>query len=187
MQQNTPERDTPETAIPDLNQTTSQGLFTDTEWKTLVAAPVKIGRAIIAVSPSGGIGMAREVKALRNGLTEAIQESTNPMLKELGKRAHAEGGMESLWKDVGHTFGDRWDAVNVRKTAITTCQEVVTILKKASPQDTLAYKECLYSASQKVAGAGKEGGFVGMGGKPLSANEESLLKDVADTLGIQRS
>ena len=192
MQQNTPERDTPETTLPDLSSTSSQaasswGPFTEAEWKTLVAAPVKIGRAIIAIAPSGGIGMAKEVHALRQGLTEAIQQSNNPLLKNLGLRAHAEGGMESLWKNVGQTFGDRWDAENVRKTAITTCQEATAILKKASPQDAQAYKECLYSATQKVAEAGKEGGFAGIGGTHLSAPENALLKDVANTLGLQRA
>ncbi len=192
MQQNTPDKDTFDAKLPDLGSATPQtdsswGPFTDTEWKTLVAAPVKVGRAMIAVAPSGGIGMAKEVSALRKGLTEAIQQSNNPMIKQLGLRAHAEGGMESLWKNVGQAFGDRWDAENVRKTAIATCRETATILKKASPQDAQAYKECLYSAAQKVSEASKEGGFVGIGGERISEAETSLLKDVAQTLNIQRT
>ncbi len=192
MQQNTPERDTSDTTLPDLGGASSHaasswGPFNDAEWKTLVAAPVKVGRAIIAVAPSGGIGMAKEVRALRQGLTETIQQSNNPLLKNLGLHARAEGGMESLWKNVGNAFGDRWDAENVRKTAIATCQEAATLLKKAAPQDAQAYKECLYTSAQKVAEAGKEGGFAGIGGTRLSDSEQSLLKDVADTLGLQRA
>jgi hypothetical protein len=192
MQQNTPDRDTSDTKIPDLNKDTaragaSQSLFTDAEWKTLVEVPVKIGRAMMAVAPSGAIGMAKEVKALRTGLTEAIQESNNPILKELGWHAHEAGGMESLWQNVGHSFGDRWDATNVLKTAIATCQEAVTILKKASPADAMAYKECVYSAAQKVADAGKEGGFVGIGGVRISEPEKALLKDISNALGLQRA
>lgn len=192
MQQNTPDRDRSDAAIPNWSEAQgmpgqSQSVFADVEWKTLVEAPVKVGRAIMAVSPSGGIGMVKEVKSLRTGLTEAIQESNNPMLKELGWHAHMEGGMETLWKNVGQSVGDRWDAANVRKMAIATCQEAAALLKKVSPQDALAYKECVYAAVQKVALAGKEGGFVGIGSKPLSEAEESLLKDVANALGIQRS
>ena len=194
MQQNTPDKDNPlNPSIPNLSGASPQGessrqsIFTEAEWRTLVEAPVKVGRAIMAVSPSGGIGMAKEVKALRTGLTEAIQESNNPILKELGWHAHMEGGMEALWKNASHAFSDRWDAVNVRKTAVTTCQEAATILKKAPPQDAMAYKECVYSSIQKVALAGKEGGFIGIGGKLISPAEEDLLADVATALDIQRS
>jgi hypothetical protein len=193
MQQNTPDKDTPlNPSIPNLSGAAPQGaagqsIYSEAEWRTLVEAPVKVGRALMAVSPSGAIGMTKEVKALRTGLTDAIQSSNNPILKELGWHAHMEGGMESLWKNAGHAFGDRWDAVNVRKTAVTTCQEAAALLKKAAPQDAAAYKECVYSAVQKVALAGKEGGFMGIGGKLISEAEEELLKDVADALDIQRS
>lgn len=192
MQQNMPDRDTSEPKIPDLKKDTSQAgasqsLFTDAEWKTLVEVPVKIGRAMMAVAPSGALGMAKEVKALRTGLTEAIQGSNNPILKELGWHAREAGGMESLWQNVGHSFGDRWDAATVRKTAIATCQEAVAILKKASPADATAYKECVYSSAQKVADAGKEGGFAGISGERISESEKTLLKDIASALGLQRA
>jgi hypothetical protein len=189
MQQNTPDRepDMPGMGHPAGWGSPTQSPFTDAEWKTLVEAPVKIGRAIIAISPSGGIGMAKEVRALRSGLTEAIEASNNPILKELGWRAHMEGGMESLWQNVSHAFGDRWDAENVRKTAMAAIQEVMLILRKVSPQDAMAYKECIYSAAQKVAYAGKEGGFMGIGGKLVSEPEENFLRDMASTLGLQRS
>jgi hypothetical protein len=193
MQQNTPDRDDQlNPSIPYMGgavprDETGRSIFTEAEWKTLVEVPVKVGRAIMAVSPSGAIGMAKEVKALRTGLTEAIQASDNPILKELGWHAHMEGGMEALWKNVGHVFGDRWDAVNVRKVAVDTCQDAAKILKKAPPQDAQAYKECVYTSVQGVALAGKEGGFVGIGSKVLSQAEEDLLVDVANALNIQRS
>ncbi|MGH2508307.1 MAG: hypothetical protein ACRDHZ_13030, partial [Ktedonobacteraceae bacterium] len=119
MQQNPPDKDIFSGQMPDLSGTVSPaqsswGPFTDREWKTLVAAPVKIGRAIIAVAPSGGIGMAKEVHVLREGLMEAIQQSSNPMIKQLGLHAQVDGGMESLWKQVGQAFSDRWDAQHVR-------------------------------------------------------------------------
>ena len=186
MQQNTPDQDP---NIPNVGGVYPPGMpgqstFTDAEWRTLVEAPVKVGRAIMAVSPSGAIGMAKEVQALRTGLTEAIEESNSPFLRELGWHAHMEGGMEALWKNVGHVFGDRWDAANVRKTAVAICQETAEILKKASSQDALAYKRCIYAAIQKVALSGKEGGFMGIHSKVMSEAEESLLTDVRNALGI---
>lgn len=192
MQQNTPESEPSEAAMPVRGAEIPSALpkwgpFNEEEWKTLVAAPIKVGRAIIAIAPSGGIGMAKEVNALQRGLRDAMQHSTSPLLKNLDVYAQPEKGMQTLWQAVGHAFKDRWDAANVRKTAIATCKEAATVLKKASPQDALAYKECLYAVAQRVAEAAKEGGFAGIGGTNLSEPEKSLLKDVAETLDLKRA
>jgi len=192
MQQNTPERNTPEHAIPGIGNVApvapSGSPFTDAEWKTLIQVPVQVGRAMMAMSPAGGIGMTKEVKALRDSLEETRAATTrNPMLRELG--AHLTGNMESIWSDAGHAFKDRWDAANLRQTAISSCQQVVTLVKKASPQDAIAYKEFVLSLAQKVAEAATEGGFLGIGAnkQAISPEEQSLLNDITKALNMQRS
>lgn len=192
MQQNIPGRDTPESNIPNLSNvapsTAPTGSpFTDMEWRTLVNIPVQIGRAMMAVSPSGAIGTTKEVLALRKCLeTIQAQGISNPMLRQLGQ--HIQGNMESIWDDAGHAFKDRWDAANIRQTTLNACQQAGTLLNKVSPQDAISYKEFVYSVAQKVAEAAKEGGFMGIGaGQTISPPEEALLKDLANTLGLQRS
>jgi len=192
MQKNTPEGDMPERSIPNVGNiptmAPSGSPFTDTEWKTLVTIPIQVGRAVMAVSPSGGIGMTKEVMALRDALekTRAV-ETKNPMLRQLGQ--HLQGNMESIWSEAEHAFKARWDSATVRQTAITACQQAVALLRKASPEDAMAYKEFIYSVAQKVAESSTEGGFMGIkaNASPISPEERTLLRDVANALGIQHS
>lgn len=188
MQQPAPGGEQPNPHIQDLQHlapTDSQ--FTNEEWKLLLEVPVKVGRAIMAVSPSGAVGMSNEIMALRQCFQELIPQSSNSMVQELGQHLQEQSMMSAIWDDAGHAFKDRWDAANVRKTAIAVCQQAVNLLKKVSPQDSQAYKELVYTSAQRIAEAGKEGGFAGIGGQAISEQERVLLKDVANTLGLQRA
>lgn len=188
MQQPTPGGDRPNPNIPDLQHLApADSQFTNEEWKLLLETPVKVGRAMMAVSPSGAVGMSNEIMALRKCFQELIPRSPNPTIREMGKHLQEQSTMSAIWDDAGHAFSDRWDAANVRKTAIATCQQAVSLLKKASAQDAQAYKELVYITAQKVAEAGKEGGFVGIGSEAISEPERVLLKDVANALGLQRA
>jgi hypothetical protein len=188
MQQNTPDRERSERSIPPLGQAApSDSPYTNDEWLLLVETPVKIGRAVMAVSPSGALGMTQEIMALRTCYLDAFQETKTPILLSMRQHLQNQNTMEAIWTDAGHAFGDRWDAANVRQTAITSCQQADTLLKKISPQDAQAYKEFVYKTALKVAEAAREGGFMGVGGITVSAEEKSLLTEIARTLGVQQS
>lgn len=188
MQQDIPDRDRPETNIPNLSSAAPiGGPYTNEEWKVLMDTPVRIGRAMMAVSPSGAIGTSQEIMALRKGTKDALQGSTNSTLKTLSQQLQSQEAMQVLWEDAGHAFQDRWDAATVRKTAISSCQQVVSLLRKGSPQDAQAYKDFVYATARKVAEAAKEGGFMGIGGVAVSAEEKSLLDDISKALEIQRA
>ena len=187
MQQNTPDRERSETHIPNLGQTApANSPYTNDEWLCLVETPVKVGRAMMAVSPSGAIGMTQEILALRKSMTEGLQAAKQPLLVNIRQHVQSQDVMEAIWDDAGHAFGDRWDAANVRQTAIVACQQALTLLKKIAPQDAQAYKEFVYATALKVAQAAKEGGFMGIGGVAVSAEEQSLLNDISRTLGVQQ-
>ncbi len=189
MQPNIPDRDTPATNIPNLSSAIpSGGPYTNEEWKVLAETPVTVCRAMMAISPSGALGSVREVTAMRNSFKEVLQKTTNPMLQKLHQHLQPQESIQALWEDVGRVFKDRWDAASARQTAVTACQQCVTLLKKSSPQDAQAYKEFVYSTAQRVAEASKEGGFLGMGGaKTISDAEQSLLNDISRTLGVSRA
>jgi len=187
-QQPAPGEDRPNPNIPDLqHMAPSDSQFTNEEWKLLIEVPVKVGRAMMAVSPSGAIGMVNEIMALRKCFQELIPKSTSPMIREMGRHLQQQATMSALWDDASHVFSDRWDAANVREISIAACQQAVALLKKVSPQDSQMYKEFVYATAQKVAEAGKEGGFMGVKGEAVSEPERILLKELASTLGLQRA
>lgn len=188
MQQNTPERDRPDASIPNLSQAAPiGGPYTNEEWKVLLDTPVIICRAVMAVSPSGAVGTSQEVIAMRNSLKDVLQKTSNPLLQTVRQHLQSQENAEALWRDVQSSFKDRWDAANVRQTAISACQRCVSLLKKSPAQDAQAYKEFLSTIARKVAEAAKEGGFMGVGGTAISETEQSLLNDISNTLGIPRA
>ncbi len=52
-------------------------------------------------------------------------------------------------------------------------------------QDADEYRLWVITIAQKVAEASKEGGFLGVGGKRVSADETVALKEIAETIGYK--
>ncbi|HEX7733868.1 MAG TPA: hypothetical protein VF458_03370 [Ktedonobacteraceae bacterium] len=188
MQRDYPENERRETNIPNLGQTVpADSPYTNDEWLMLLETPVKIGRAMMAVSPSGAIGTTQELVSLRKSYQDAFQNVTNPILLSMRKHLQDKDSLETLWEDAGYAFGDRWDAANVRQAAITACQQAVALLKKLPAQDAQIYRDFLYGTALKVAQAAKEGGVLGVGGVAVSPEEKSLLNDISQALGLRQS
>ena len=54
--------------------------------------------------------------------------------------------------------------------------------EKAAPEDVQAYKEFVLSVGRAAAEAHKEGGFIGIGGKPVSDEEQAALDEIRGVL-----
>ena len=187
MQQNTPERDQPEANVPHPGQAVpAEAPYTNPEWLCLVETPVKVARAIMAVSPSGALGMTQEIMALRQSMTEGLRAANQPLLAHIRQYVQRQDALEATWDAAGYAFGDRCDATNVRQTAISSCQQALSLLKKASATDAQAYKNFVYATALNVARAAKEGGFMGIGGEAVSTEEQALLTEISRTLGLQQ-
>jgi hypothetical protein len=62
-------------------------------------------------------------------------------------------------------------------------REALAILKeKASADEIEAYRRFVVNLAEAAAKAHKEGGFVGIGGKPVSEREQAALDEIAATL-----
>jgi hypothetical protein len=63
-------------------------------------------------------------------------------------------------------------------------QNALAILEqKATPEDIDAYKRFVMTVAQAAATAHKEGGFLGIGGTPVSAAENQALDEISSALG----
>jgi hypothetical protein len=56
--------------------------------------------------------------------------------------------------------------------------------KGATDADMMAYKRLFYGAAEKTAGAAKEGGFMGIGGKRISDKEQAALDEIKAALEL---
>ena len=62
-------------------------------------------------------------------------------------------------------------------------QAVDIVSKKASPEETQAYRQLFVTIAERAANASKEGGFLGFGGERVSANEKAFLEEVRQAAG----
>ena len=136
---------------------TTKADYTAEEWEVLLRAPVVVGLAVVAASPSGPIGVVQEMSAIGRILGEEPQGAETPAqsLEEL--KAHA----------------------------LQTCREVSALLaRKAPASEADSVKRWLLTVARRVAEAAKEGGVLGIGGVRVSAAEQATLAEVAAVLEV---
>jgi len=53
---------------------------------------------------------------------------------------------------------------------------------KGTDDERKAYKQFVLTVAEAAASANREGGFIGIGGKPVSANEQAALDEISAAL-----
>lgn len=75
------------------------------------------------------------------------------------------------------------DVAGVARTRLAAA--VALIDAKATEDERNAYTQFVLTVAEAAAAANREGGFLGIGGKPVSANEQAALDEIRATLGTQ--
>ena len=157
---------------------TTKADYTAEEWELLTRGPFVAAMAVIAASPSGPIGVIKELSAVGRVLQEASQSGeTNALINALVSDVKA-GYRPSGTTEQGQ------QPEEIKDLALKTCQEVVALLaRKAPAPEAEGFKRWLLMAAQQTAEASKEGGFLGIGGVRVSAAEQAVLAELAGMLG----
>lgn len=153
---------------------TTKADFNAEEWETVTQGPLLAGTLVAAAHRGGTI---RESVAMAKAYTEARkQQGASELLDQLAasppavqaSRLQQGGDLESVV--TGHL------------------REAVGILEpKATPEDVEAYKDFVVHVAMAAAEAHKEGGFLGIGGEHISAEEKKALDKIAAVLGIDET
>ena len=158
---------------------TTKADYTAEEWEVLLRAPVVVGLAVVAASPSGPIGVVQEMSAIGRILGEEPQGAETPAL------------LRALVADfnAGHRPGGVMPSAQsleeLKAHALQTCQEVSALLaRKAPASEAESVKRWLLTVARRVAEAAKEGGVLGIGGVRVSAAEQATLAEVAAVLEV---
>jgi hypothetical protein len=150
---------------------TTKADFNAEEWSTVVDGPLYAGMRVISADRGGTL---RESLAMGRAYQEARERhGDSGLLDELVKSPPA------------------IDAAKLREaggdvSAVTTRQlrNAIAILEaKSTPAETDAYKLFVMTVAQAVAGAHKEGGHLGIGGKQVSDAENQALDEISTALG----
>lgn len=150
-----------------------KGKFSDADWTKMRMGPMAAVYLVATASPSGGSGQTQELAAAVGAIGDAIKTSSPTAL--IGT---AFGGgltkneLEILAKDAPP-----------RTRILAAISEGVAVVQKISPADAPSYKAMILDAAQKTAEAAKEGGFLGIGGTLVSAEEQQALDDIRAAVG----
>jgi hypothetical protein len=161
--------------------------FTSEEWSALLRTPLMATLVVVAASPSGPFGIAREMLAAGRALAGARRgEVTNPLAEAIATDIAMTSQPDGREPDEArHADLRGMGPDQVRGHALERLREAVGILYRKAPDDeTEGFKRWLFSISLEVARAAKEGGHFGFGGKRVSDEEAAALRQTAWALGL---
>jgi hypothetical protein len=145
---------------------TTKASFNAEEWALVTTAPALAGLFVAASEPGGQL---RESVALSRAYAEARGKQPGELLEAILTTAPSLGP-----QDTPRTPEE------IRDRALADLRRAVRTLDRIAQDDELvAYKRFVYALAEEVAHAHREGGFLGIGGKPVSPNEQAALDAIA--------
>jgi hypothetical protein len=152
------------------------------EWKICLRAPLMAGLAVIAASPSGPLGVLREMFAVGKLVSETrAQGGSNELLRALVSEIGAPDARGQMDASELRGLGTE----QLRAHALDACRAFAALVdRKASPEEAEGVKRWLVGIAQRTAEAAKEGGFLGFGGTQVSRTEADAIQEVARALGV---
>lgn len=147
--------------------------YTDAQWLGIRLGPMAAAQVVMLASPSGPIGTIKEAGAVARAVGE-IRDAAAPV-SLLGIAFEENFTMEEL-----DTLGGR---KATKEQLLGQIKDAVATVAAQSSEDAIAYRRFLTTVATKVAEASKEGGFLGVGGTLVSAEEKVALGEVGVAVG----
>lgn len=146
--------------------------FNAEEWSTVVEGPVLAGMRVVAASRGGTL---RESVAIGRVYAEARQrQGESGLLDEL------------VSSPPGIDRQKLQGAGDITAVSSERLREALGILnERASSGEVEAYKRFVLDVAQAAAEAHKEGGFIGIGGKQVSDEEQAALGAIQSILDAE--
>jgi hypothetical protein len=157
--------------------------FTPDEWGLLLKSPMYAGLVVVAADPSGPIGIVKEMFAMGKLVAETKARPDADVLVAalVGDLATREGAERAKPAEIQGKKPDE-----ARAWALEQLTQVAALLDRKAPGDASGFKQWLQEVAARVANASKEGGFLGIGGERVSAEEQQALAATAAALGVAR-
>lgn len=135
-------------------------------------APLAAMYLVATASPSGGTGAAEELAAAAGAVAESIKQvSPTSLIGTAFSGGMTKAELDLLKKDAPP-----------REQILNIISGGLAAVKAHSPGDAVAYRNMVLAVAQKTAEAAKEGGFLGIGGTQVSAEEQAALNDITAAL-----
>jgi hypothetical protein len=170
--------ETPQRAVP----RTMAGLFSSQEWELLRQAPVWVSAAITAASPSGTMGIIKELNALALAIQKVVVRYPSnrliaALLDDMSLITHQSQPVADIT--------DQMSAQDAAGRAVDLCRQAAELVEhKASAQEAREYKEMVLFLANQIAESAKEGGVFGLGSRRITDQELNLLQQISRALRI---
>ncbi|MFO0774722.1 MAG: hypothetical protein U0172_08670 [Nitrospiraceae bacterium] len=159
---------------------TGKAAFSADEWATLRDTPHFVAAAA-TLAGNSGLGTIKEGFATAKSFVEA-SKAANGLIRDLAAREELEQAQAAIKSQVTFTDPEGTKA-KLRAEALAKSADAMKLLaSKGAPDDTEAYKHFLMQLADTVTQAAKEGGFLGIGGERVSADEQAFLKELSSSL-----
>jgi hypothetical protein len=148
----------------------------------LRAVPAILSAAVSSADPNGLFGALKEAAGGTRGMIESLKTAHGTELADELLADRSLPGLPDPKELIGEGSRDEQMA-NLRRNAIAKAQSVLGLLdRKATPDETAAYRGMLIQVAEAAANAAKEGGFLGFGGERVSAAEQDFLDELKGAL-----
>jgi hypothetical protein len=158
--------------------------FAPDEWKVLLESVMMAGIAVSAAEPSGLWGLLKESFASGNALlTAKMDPGSDALIKAVVAAFETAEGRSTARDGLKEKFTGAKPA-EIKARCIETLRQAGALVDTKALGDAAAFKGWLRQISQHVAEAAKEGGFLGIGGAPVSEAEKATLAEISNALKL---
>jgi len=158
--------------------------FAPDEWKVLLESVMMAGIAVSAAEPSGLWGLLKESFASGNALlTAKMDPGSDALIKAVVADFETAEGRSTARDGLKEKFTGAKPA-EIKARCIETLRQAGALVDTKALGDAAAFKGWLRQISQHVAEAAKEGGFLGIGGAPVSEAEKATLAEISNALKL---
>ena len=159
--------------------------FATEQAQLLTETPFAVGMAVMAAGRSG-LGTVKEAAAVTTSVLAGRQTYANDaLIQTLISSLEAQvkedrAAAQRLINPFEDTAPDQF-----LPATLDRCRQVAALLAaQASPDEAANYKQWLLSIADKVAGAAKEGDFLGIGGVRVSEPEADANRQIGEALAV---
>jgi hypothetical protein len=150
--------------------------FEPHEWELLTRLPARIMIAATSAEPDSDRRTVDEGLAGINAIA-AGADSKSDLVRAIVNAIYAEAEPDP---PAAEQFRDTGLGIT---EVLVSCRAAALVLEaRATPEDARAYREWLGAIADRVCGAARTGGFLGVGGVTYSAAEQQFLSDLDEAL-----
>jgi hypothetical protein len=161
---------------------TTKADYTAEEWNVIMQSPMAAAMVVMFASPSNPVGLAQESFAVSKMLAENVGKPSGVgLIDAVAEQIKDPEGRKAAQPPSPQAGAD---LAALKGRALDTLRQLSDVLAaKSTADEATSFRHWILATAQRVAGAAKEGGFLGIGGTSISAEETAAIAEVERMLG----